>query len=269
MAASDATTQLNETGATLLVIYAHLRYYQNMLKRTFSQIIIVSLVGVVIATLFTALTSQTLFGSQAIPLPYALPTGESSTQTTDNTSPSRPHVGIVSGHWGNDSGAVCPDGLTEAEINLSVATLVQQRLAEQDIDVDLLKEFDPRLNGYQAQALLSIHADSCTYINDLATGYKIAPSLAGSQPERAKRLIACIRDRYAAVTGLPYHNSITPDMSSYHAFSEVSPNTPAAIIEVGFMNLDREILTQHPEVIAQGIVNGLLCYLYNESIPGP
>ncbi len=240
-----------------------------MLKRIFSQVIVVSLVGVVIATLFTALTSQTLFGSEAIPLPYAFPTDESGAQTTGSTSPSRPRVGIVAGHWGNDSGAVCSDGLAEVDINLRVATLVQQRLAEQDIEVDLLKEFDPRLNGYQAQALLSIHADSCTYINDLATGYKIASSLAGTQPERAERLVACIRDRYAAVTGLPYHNSITPDMSSYHAFNEISPDTPATIIEVGFMNLDREILTQQPEVIAQGIVNGLLCYLYNENISGP
>ena len=39
-----------------------------------------------------------------------------------------------------------------------------------------------------------------------------------------------------------------------------------AIIEVGFMNLDRQILTQQPEKVATGIVNGILCYLNNESI---
>jgi len=30
-------------------------------------------------------------------------------------------VGLIAGHSGSDSGAVCPDGLTEAEINLGVA----------------------------------------------------------------------------------------------------------------------------------------------------
>ena len=41
---------------------------------------------------------------------------------------------------------------------------------------------------------------------------------------------------------------------------------PAAIIETGFMNLDRQFLTTQPEVAAQGIVAGIICYLDNESI---
>jgi N-acetylmuramoyl-L-alanine amidase len=56
-------------------------------------------------------------------------------------------------------------------------------------------------------------------------------------------------------------------MSSYHAFDEIDENTPAAIIEVGFLNLDRQILTQEPDRIASGISKGLLCYIYNENIP--
>jgi N-acetylmuramoyl-L-alanine amidase len=60
--------------------------------------------------------------------------------------------------------------------------------------------------------------------------------------------------------------SITKDMTSYHAFDEIDPETPAAIIETGFLNLDRQILTQKPDVVAQGIVDGLLCFLNYESI---
>ncbi|RMF51067.1 MAG: hypothetical protein D6755_00275, partial [Anaerolineae bacterium] len=178
-------------------------------------------------------------------------------------------IGIVAGHWGNDAGAVCADGLTEAEVNLNIAALVQKKLSDEGFAVDLLKEFDPKLNGYRAQALLSIHADSCAYINDQATGYKVAPALAGTQPERSARLTECLRQRYASRTGMPFHSSITPDMSSYHAFSEINPDTPAAIIETGFLNLDRDILTHQPERVAQGIVDGLLCYLYNEPIDQP
>jgi len=56
-------------------------------------------------------------------------------------------------------------------------------------------------------------------------------------------------------------------MSSYHAFDEIDIDTPAAIIETGFLNLDRQILTQEPDRIADGISKGILCYIYNESIP--
>jgi N-acetylmuramoyl-L-alanine amidase len=56
-------------------------------------------------------------------------------------------------------------------------------------------------------------------------------------------------------------------MTSYHAFDELHENTTAAIIEVGFLNLDRELLTQHPDRSAQGIVDGVMCFLNNEEIP--
>ncbi len=179
----------------------------------------------------------------------------------------RPKIGIVAGHWGNDSGAVCSDGLTEVEINLGIATLVKEKLASLEYEVDLLREFDPKLKDYQANALISIHADSCEYINDLATGFKVAAALSNQRPDKATRLTACIRERYEKTTGLSYHaQSVTPDMTSYHAFDEINPETPAVIIEVGFMNLDRQVLTQNQELLANGIVSGILCYIRNEDI---
>ena len=184
------------------------------------------------------------------------------------TARPRPRIGIVVGHWGdeNDPGAVCPDGLTELKINQDVAALVQKYLDAEGFDIDLLKEFDPRLNGYKALALVSIHADSCDYINNQATGFKVAASLSSSRPDKTARLTACLRNRYNQRTSLTLHNSVTPDMSSYHAFSEIDDDTPAIIIETGFMNLDRQILTQQPALIAQGIADGILCYIYNEDI---
>jgi len=74
-------------------------------------------------------------------------------------------IGIVSGHRGPqvppDPGAVCPDGLTEAEINFAVAQGVVAELRARGFQADLLDEFDPRLDGYQAAALVSIHANTC------------------------------------------------------------------------------------------------------------
>ena len=91
-------------------------------------------------------------------------------------------IGIVSGHRGNDSGAVFKDGLTEAQVNLDHATRVASFLRAEGYEVDILDEFDARLKGYRALALLSIHADSCAYINDLATGFKAARALESRMP---------------------------------------------------------------------------------------
>ena len=181
-------------------------------------------------------------------------------------------IGIVAGHSGNDSGAVCVDGngnvtLTEADVNLEIAALVQQQLTQRGYQVDLLREFDSRLNGYRALAIVSIHNDSCEYVNDQATGYKVAAALNTSDANRANRLTACLVDRYQKQTGMTYHaGSITGDMREYHAFREIDPSTVAAIIETGFLNLDREMLTQHTDLVAEGVVQGILCFANNENI---
>ncbi len=239
---------------------------------TFKMLIGVIAIAVVAATIFTAATPVSLLTgdvsnilAEAISFAESTPTSEWPTATPRP----RPRIGIVVGHWGdnNDPGAVCPDGLTELQVNQEVATRVQQGLVNEGFDVELLKEFDPKLQGYFALALVSIHADSCQYINDQATGYKVAPSMENRRPERTARLTSCLRYRYEEATGLKPHNSITADMSSYHAFDEIDVDTPAVIIEIGFLNLDRQILTQEPDRIATGITNGILCYIRNENIP--
>jgi N-acetylmuramoyl-L-alanine amidase len=179
-------------------------------------------------------------------------------------------IGIVVGHKGSDSGAVCSNGLTELEVNSNIATFAQMKLIDMGYDVELLDEFDPRLKNYQAGLLLSIHADSCDYINDSATGFKVAAALSETKSENSTRLVQCIADRYANITGLRYHyQSVTNDMSRYHAFSEIDPNTTAGIIEVGFLNLDQDILTSNPELLADGIVAGIKCYMNNEGVTDP
>src|ERR1700690_3056940 len=51
-------------------------------------------------------------------------------------------IGIVAGHSGNDSGAVCVDSngkvtLTEADVNMEIAKLVQKKLVDRGYQVDL------------------------------------------------------------------------------------------------------------------------------------
>ncbi|MCI0520490.1 MAG: N-acetylmuramoyl-L-alanine amidase [Chloroflexi bacterium] len=236
------------------------------------QFFLTLVVAFVLATLFTAWADPgalpDVLAERGAPPPQPQITNAPAPAVTP-TPRSRPLIGLVAGHSGNDSGAVCDDGLTEMSVNKNIAVIAQRILVEQGYDVDLLEEFDPRLSGYQASLLVSIHADSCDYINEQATGFKVSAALANPYPDRALRLTACLRNRYAQATNLPLHNSVTIDMTSYHAFAEINPDTTAGIIEVGFLRLDRAKLTQEADLVAQGIVNGILCYMNNESITTP
>jgi len=171
-------------------------------------------------------------------------------------------VGIVAGHSGFDSGAVCPDGLTEVEVNLAIAERTAARLRRAGALVDVLQEFDPQLQDYRADAFVSIHADSCE--GDYS-GFKVARVEHSAVPQAEDRLVDCLWQRYQAVTGLkPHPGSITYDMREYHAFREINPQTPGAIIEVGFLGGDRWLLTKRPELVAKGIADGILCFLVGE-----
>ena len=241
-------------------------------------IAIVAAVGVAMATVFTAWTPNSLLpknvadeissviaSSQGRATPTALP-------VVATLQAPRPKIGIVAGHNGpqNDPGAVCPNGITENMVNRDIATRVKVGLEASGFRVDLLNEYDPRLQGYQALALVSIHNDSCAFINNLATGYKVAGAVDTGAPDESKKLVACLTDRYAKDTGLPFHaNSVTPDMTSYHTFYEVNAATPIAIIETGFLNLDFKLLTEQPQRVAQGVIDGIICYVKGEPVAAP
>jgi N-acetylmuramoyl-L-alanine amidase len=243
------------------------------------------LIAVISATLFTWWTPNAFLPARSVSqLSVALATqsGAALVPPTEvpalTPTPLAPptNIGIVSGHRGvhpdsglSDPGAVCADGLTEQQVNEMVASQVVSLLQGQGYTVDLLDEFDPRLNGYRALAVVSIHADSCEYINELATGFKVASFAESTAPEEDARLVSCLINRYAATTGLEFRpNSITYDMTDYHTFREIAPGTPGAIIEIGFLYLDRDYLTQHPDVVALGIARGIMCYLRNEAPDG-
>jgi N-acetylmuramoyl-L-alanine amidase len=212
------------------------------------------------------LTPPPLVQDPAIPTaaPAVLtPAGNSLTPTVADasaTSTRSNKIGIVAGHWQSDSGAVCDDGLTEAEINLAVAQRVVSLLSRAGYDAEILAEFSPQLEGYQGLVLVSIHTDSCSVPE--ATGFKVARVSSSVVPDIEDRLVACMIEKYGEATGLQFHrNSITFDMTEYHAFYEIAPETPAAIIEIGFMAADRHLLTKRQDRIAQGIVNGIKCFV--------
>ncbi len=241
---------------------------------------IVAAVSVAVATVFTSWTPNSLLPKNvADEIAQVIATSQVGIGPTPTALPvvatlalPLPKVGLVAGHNGpqNDPGAVCPNGVTEAMVNRDIATRVKVGLEASGFRVDLLNEFDPRLQGYQALAVVSIHNDSCQFINDQATGFKVAGAVDTGAPDESKKLVACLTDRYARATNLPFHtNSVTPDMTSYHTFYEVSSATPIAIVETGFLNLDFKLLTEQPQKVAQGVIDGIICYVKGQPVAVP
>jgi N-acetylmuramoyl-L-alanine amidase len=225
-------------------------------------------VAILMASLFTLWTPSNLF-SNAL-LEQMVVSFQRSTVVA-NTTPVAPvnrlRIGLVVGHSGYDPGASCPDGLTELDVNRKIANLTSRRLAALGYDIDLLDEFDPRLTGYQAMALVSIHNDSCNAYVPVKTGFKVAPASSQTNSDKSQRLAACLTDRYRTATGLSFDaNTVTRDMTEYHAFTEIHGYTAAAIIETGFLNEDRNILVNQTDKVAEGVAAGIVCYIRNESI---
>ncbi|MER2599553.1 MAG: N-acetylmuramoyl-L-alanine amidase [Caldilineales bacterium] len=181
-----------------------------------------------------------------------------SSNPADRAAVAGRRIGVIAGHKGFDSGAVCEDGRTEVDTVARIATQVQRRLRRAGAQVEILGEYDARLDDYQADALVSIHADSCIE----RSGFKVARRSDSLNPVASDALVRCLSEHYAAATGLSFDaNTITEDMTGYHAFGRTAPTTAAAIIEVGFLGGDWGIIGQQPELAADGISDGLVCFL--------
>lgn len=228
-------------------------------------------ISVLLATLFTAFSPRLLSGDFGETI-LALMTPQPVSNISEQAGRRAIRIGVVSGHWGNsgDQGAVCGNGVAEVDVNYNIAILVAKKLEARGYTVDLLQEFDPRLTGYRAAALVSIHNDTCADLGLEASGYKVAAAVGSRDQNLSDRLVGCLQERYGRKTGLPLHPlSVTRDMTEYHAFGEVDPATTSVIIETGFMFLDHLILTENPDLVAQGVVDGIVCFVENESVDSP
>jgi N-acetylmuramoyl-L-alanine amidase len=262
---------------------------------TFSAVrslVIVFAVSVIVATIFASFTdndSLSLKTRQNLAIAYSTQARAEITPTSIPTPAWFNRVGLIRGHYGiaqrgptkgrPDPGAVCDDepAFTELSVTTNVGDRVIAALRGRGYTVDALDEWDMRLvdpnKPYEAAVMLSIHADSCLNFNDGYdhSGFKVvSPEGRLTVRDQDLRLVDCIRDNYSRVTGLPHSGwSVTNAMLYYHAFREVSQRTPAAILELGFLYYDRDLLKNHPDRAAQGIVDGLMCFLdpKGQSVP--
>ncbi len=207
--------------------------------------------------------------------------GASARQPTPVTTPHwLKRIGILSGHrgksatGGRDPGAVCEDEygnsfLEEADINFGVATRVVASLESMNYAVELLDEYDPRLNDYRADALVSIHANTCFDFGEYVSGFIVAISEARPEFGADAFLRECIGENFGARVPLPRSYNVTEDMTEYHVWRKIHPLTPGMIIEMGYLLADQDVLTEDPNRLARAITDGILCFIENIGKPLP
>lgn len=184
-------------------------------------------------------------------------------------------IGLQVGHW--KSGEL-PDelknlreygggseggGKAEWEVNLAIARDTAKLLEEKGFVVDILPATVPP--NYWADIFIAIHADGST--NPSVSGFKVAAPWR-DPTGKSEQFASELQTVYGALTKLRIDPNVTRNMRGYYAFNyhryehAISPNTPAVIIETGFLTdpSDRNILISHPEKAADGIAQAVLSY---------
>ena len=223
-------------------------------------------IAILIATLLTLWNPRKIFKSPNL---YDLFQSEATLESYDNgllVDDSSIRIGILAGHWQNNTGEVCANGVIEADVNYDIAKRIKLNLEEKNFHVDLFPEFDLDLLNYEADALVAIYSGSCLENPLPPSGFKIGTSLTAKNPEQVNELAACLAEYYQNYTQLPFnYEIINLDHPSYHIFRDIDPNTPAVLIEIGALSTDRNLITNQSNSIAEGIVAGITCYLENVS----
>lgn len=180
-------------------------------------------------------------------------------------------VVVDAGHGGKDNGTSgCKSGVSEAELNLKVAKLVQAGLKEANIQVILTREDENALGsnkkadlakrrelmrGEAVDLVVSVHMNSFT---DSSIFGPMAFYMKGS--EQGEKLAASVIREVCTSINHPLRLANPGD---YFVIRECT--APSVLIECGFLsNASDEVKLAQPEYqqkLAEGIVKGVVFYL--------
>lgn len=218
-------------------------------------------IAVVMATLLTLWNPRKVLKTPDLNTLLSQETVIPSSESNNDTETSD-HIGILAGHWLDSTGDVCPDGLSEADVNLDVANQVIQLLEDLGYKADLFPEFDLGLLNYKARGLVAVYSGSCLQHPSVSSGFKIGSSLTAVNPDTTNQLAVCLAEAYQEKVKIPFtYEVINPDHPAYHIFRDIDADTPAILIEIGSLNADRQLLTSQANLVAEAIVDGLICFL--------
>lgn len=173
------------------------------------------------------------------------------------------------GHGGADGGAVSPEGIQEAGLNLQVSLLLKEELEDMGMEVILTRQDEKSLaatkkadmaarksimNQPVVNAVVSVHMNKFT---DCAVHGPMAFYMKGSS--EGEKLAQAVIDSVTAAIGAPERLANPGD---YYVIRESEP--VAVLVECGFLSnsADVELLTDaaHQAKLAKAIAQGVQRY---------
>jgi N-acetylmuramoyl-L-alanine amidase len=225
-------------------------------------------IAIVMATLLTLWNPRKLLSTpnlSALLRAEAAQSQETGSPPEDTSN----HIGLLAGHWKDNPGEVCSDGLIEADVNQAIAARVSQTLTDMGYKIDIFPEYDLSLLNYRSTVFVAIYSGSCADSPLPPSGFKVATSLTAQIPDKVNQLAVCLSEEYRKATKLPFtYEVLNPDHHSFHIFRDIHTETPAVLIEVGSLKTDRSIIVSQAGKVSDGIVAGILCYLDGQSKTG-
>lgn len=164
------------------------------------------------------------------------------------------------GHGGADPGAVSKSGLKEKDVTKRICDILAQKLRnvghlvmiyqEQKSFTEVSKEE----NKSGADIFISVHCNS--FLNEMANGVE---TLYYPMSAKGKKLAECIQNNLLISTGL--FNRGCKMRRDLHVLK--ATKAPAVLVETAFIsNPEEEILLKdNPESFAEGIFQGIKCYI--------
>jgi N-acetylmuramoyl-L-alanine amidase len=199
------------------------------------------------------------------------------------------HVVIDPGHGGEETGAVGPAGLVEADLNLSVARRVQRDLEQRGIDTVLTRTGNYRITlasraaiatALDADAFVSIHHNAApdheqdvpgTEVYYQSTGGDAPKRLGGLIYEETFAALSAYDIRWASFQDAQVKVRLSDDGDDYYGILRRSAGVPGVLAELAYVtNPAEEALLATPEfqdVEAAAVARGIVRFLTTDD-PG-
>jgi len=189
-------------------------------------------------------------------------------------------VAIQAGHWKQNElppelahlhnrTGTSGGGETEWRVALNVAEMAAKKLRDKSpkYTVEVLPATTPP--GYTADAFVMLHCDGNDK-NHTIRGVKVAHYDLTKMADADDRLVSSLLTEYMKATGMPKapDTTITQDMTRHFSFTYIDRQTPAAIVEMGWLTTteDQQILVHDQPKAALGIANGILAFFGDSPI---
>ena len=225
-------------------------------------------IGLVMATLLTLWNPRKVFNSSSLTTLLEAEATQSALDAELKGDPSK-QIGVLAGHWEDNPGEVCADGVIESDVNYDIATRVVALLEEEGYQPELFSEYDLDFLNYEGAAFIALYSGSCAEDPLPSSGFAIGGSYDATNPDEIDNLATCISKEYQDGTSLPFtYEVINADHTSYHIFRDISSVTPAVRLEMGSLKTDRQVLIDQAQSTAEAIVSGIMCYLENKQADG-